>query len=46
MQVDEDVVNEHRDHFVEKVPVMQIKFISHAMSVFDSLMDQDGVDFV
>lgn len=34
MTVDEDVVNENGDFFVEAIPAAMIKFVSYSSSVF------------
>lgn len=46
IHIDESTSIENSSHFVERVPSLRITFISYAMSIFESLMEYDGVEFL
>lgn len=44
--VEEGIVEGNKEYFVENIPAAMIRFVSHSMSVFEALMDQDRLEML
>lgn len=46
IKIDEEIVGENKEYFVENVPAAMVDFVSHSPTLFQYLKDVDGMDFV